>query len=537
MNRSFSPALLSCALASTFLWGCATSSRTSEQIPLPPAASAAPPASPTATPLEARPFRKPPPLQSVVQKTPNTPLVTLRVVFRTGSIDDPKGKEGLTALTVALMEGGGTRSLSSSELLAALYPMAAELSATTDKEQTTFAGRVHNDHLDRFLAIFTDLMLEPRFDPRELDRLRSDALNNIRNGLRNQSDEELGKVALDALLYPNHPYGHFIGGTVEGLQAITLDDVKAHWRRVFTQDRAVMGLAGAVDVALEHKVKARLSALPATGAPEAELPPVTPNPKAVALLEKDSLSTAISLGYPYRLRRGDPDFFPVALALSYLGEHRQLHGVLFRELRERRGLNYGNYAYPEHFAQEGWSTLPRTQVARRCQDLSLWLRPVEPQNAVFASRAAIHYFDALVKEGIPADAFEQVRGFLQGYTRLWEQTDARRLGYAIDDLFYGTPDYLEKYRQALGTLTREQVHAAVKRHLDSSRFEWVYVAKDTAGLKTKLASGAPSPIQYPTPKDLSVLQEDAAIVAQPLPQHSAKMRVAEAQQFMERATP
>lgn len=487
-----------------------------------------------AAPSAPRPFQTLAPLQSIVQTTPNTPLVNLKVVFHTGSIDDPKGKEGLTALTVALMEQGGTKALSSSQLLDALYPMAAELSATTDKEQVTFSGRVHKDHLERFLTLFTDLMLEPRFDPREFDRLRNDALNNIRNGLRNQSDEELGKVALDAVLYPNHPYGHFVGGTVAGLSAVTLDDVKAQWKRVFSQDRAVVGLAGAVDGSLEAKLKSRLASLPATGAPRVELPPAVARPGAVVLLEKDSLSTAISMGYPYALRRGDPDFFAVALALSYLGEHRQLHGVLFRELRERRGLNYGNYAYPEHFAQEGWSTLPRTQVARRQQDFSLWLRPVEPQNAVFASRAAIHYLRRLVAEGIPTDSFEQVRGFLQGYTRLWEQTDSRRLGYAIDNLFYGTPNHLERYRDTLKSLTREQVDAAVKRHLDPAGLAWVYVTKDAQGLKAKLASGAPSPIDYPTPKDPSVLLEDKAIVSEPLPIAKDRIFVEPAQQFMEK---
>ena len=56
-----------------------------------------------------------------------------------------------------------------------------------------------------------------------------------------------------SLLYGGHPYRHFNGGTVAGLSSITLDDVKAHGASVFTQDRLVVGLAGAVDEKLETR--------------------------------------------------------------------------------------------------------------------------------------------------------------------------------------------------------------------------------------------------------------------------------------------
>ncbi|HZH02831.1 MAG TPA: insulinase family protein, partial [Myxococcaceae bacterium] len=317
-------------------------------------------------------------------------------------------------------------------------------------------------------------------------------------------------------------------------QSITLDDVKAHWARVFTQDRAVLGLAGAVDRALEARMKKRFSALPLQGAPIVELPPAAPVHNRTLILKKEALSTAVSLGYVYGLRRGDHDFFPVAVALSYLGEHRQQSGVLFRELRERRGLNYGDYAYPEHFHQEGWGTIPQTNVVRRQQDLSLWIRPVEPRNAVFATRAALYFFDQLAQNGLDPKQFEVTRGFLQGYTRLWEQTDQRRLGYAIDALFYGTPNFLESYRQALSTMTPEQVQQAAQRHLRVRRFNQVYVAQDAEGLAEKLKSGAPSPIQYPTPKDPSVLQLDPTLAQVPLPVDPAKVQILDAQTFMER---
>lgn len=536
--------------ASVLLAGCAT---TQQQKPEPtaetkttaeqPQAQTTKPATPeqpaqpsslNATEIPARPLNRPEPMQLVVLKDPNKPIITFRLAFKTGSIDDPKGKEGLTALTSHLMAEGGTKALSSAELLDALFPMAAELNVSTDKEMTAFVGRVHQDNLDAFLKIFGDVLLEPRFDEKEFERIRTQLVNEVQNELRGQNDEELGKVALDAMIFEGTPYAHFSDGTVQGLKSLTLDDVKNHWKNVFTQDRLVIGLGGNVTDALKQKVLARFGELPKTGAPAVEMPAVAVQKGRTWIFQKPVLSTAISMGYAYNVRRGDKDFFPLAAAMSYLGEHRQFNGVLFNQLREKRGLNYGNYAYPEHFVQEGWGTFATTNIPRATQDFSIWIRPVESQNTMFATRGAIYFLDKLINEGIPEDQFELTKGFLLGYTRLWEQTDSRRLGYAIDALFYGTPNYLESYRAALQKMTAKDVNDAVKRNLSADRLNYVYVAPDAAALKKLLVEQPATPMNYPTPKPPEVLEVDKAIAVQKIPLDPKKIEIKDVSQFMEK---
>jgi zinc protease len=473
-------------------------------------------------------------METVLIPVANKPIISFRLVFRTGSVDDPAGKEGLTTLTSDVMVEGGTRKLSASQILEALFPMAGELRVLNDKEFTVFIGRVHRDHLDRFLEIFTDVLLEPRFDPSEFERLRTNAVNHVKNYLRGEDDETLGKVALDSILFEGHPYAHHVGGTVQGLTAITLDDVKAHARKVFTQDRLVVGLAGAVDEALARRVKDRLAALPATGAPVPKLPPVPKRRGQAVILKKDTLSTAISMGHAYPLRRGHPDYFAVAFALSHLGQHRQSQGVLFNELREKRGMNYGDYAYAEHFHQEAWTSMPRTNVGRTVQDFTIWLRPVEPANAVFATRGSLHFLQELLDRPIPQERFDAARGFLSGLTRVWEQTDQRKLGYAIDDRFYGTESFHASFRQALASMTPEQVHQAVRRHLRPEDLSFAYVTKDAEGLRKLLAEQPPTPIAYPTPKPPEVMAVDQKFIGLPIPVKRDAIQVIDAQSFMER---
>ncbi|MDP2272886.1 MAG: pitrilysin family protein [Archangium sp.] len=488
-------------------------------------------------PTEAVPYRALPsiePMKLVVLPVPNKPIVSVRLVFRTGSVDDPSGKEGLTALTTRVLLEGGTKSLDSAQLLQALYPMAAELGGDTDKEFTTLTGRVHRDRLPRFLEIMSETLLAPRFEEKEFTRLRADQLNAVKNRLRQENDEELSKVALDSLLYEGHPYRHANGGTEKGLEAITLEDVKAHWKNTFTQDRLIIGLAGAVTDALATQVKTTLSALPAKGVVRAPLP-TAPGPKGLTLIiERDTTSTAGNFGFTTPLRRDSPEFLALFIALSYFGEHRQEHGVLYQEVRERRGLNYGTYAYAQHYRQDGWSSIPRPNILRSQEDVTFWLRPVSPDKAVFATRAVLHFLEQLRSKPIPAERFETARGFLAGATRIWTTTDQRRLGWAIDDVIAGTPDFLGSVRKALETITPAQAQAAVVKYVAPENLNFAFVTKDAAGLAAALKSGAPSPITYSSPKAEDLVRDDAVISKARIPVAVEHVRVLKASDFMVR---
>jgi zinc protease len=473
-------------------------------------------------------------IKTVLLSSPQKPIVSFRLLFLAGSIDDPKGKEGLTALTAQVMAKGGTRSLTSAQLLERLFPMAAELDVVAEKEVTTFVGRVHKDHLAAYLPLLIDVVRAPRWDPRELERLRADAINDIEKRLRTSDDENLGKEALQWLLYEGHPYQHFVGGTVQGLRAITLDDLKAHAARVFTRARLVVGLAGGADAGTEQKLREALSALPPGLPGRVPLPRPTPPRTRVLIVEKEALSTAISLGHPYELGRASRDFAAAFVGNSAFGEHRQLGGRLFEELRGKRGLNYGDYSYLEHFVQDGWGTYPLPNVARRQQYYSIWVRPVEHANRVFALRAALYQLDRLLREGLSPEEVDKSKGFLEGYTRMWEQTDTRRLGFALDDQFYGTPPFLATLRKGLAGLTAERVNAALRKLIDPARLRIVFVTTGGQALRDELLTGKPSPIRYATPKPKAVLEEDRKIEAFPLGLKPDQVRVVKVGELFER---
>ncbi|HEV3167501.1 MAG TPA: pitrilysin family protein [Isosphaeraceae bacterium] len=448
----------------------------------------------------------------------STPLVALRFVLRVGSQDDPRGKEGLAALTAAMVAEGGTKDLTYNQILEKLYPMAAQLSGACRKEVTVFSGEVHRDNLAAYESLANRMISAPRFDAADFERLRNESIDFLTKTLRGNNDEELGKCTLQLALYRNHPYGHVDAGTVRGLKAITLDDVKAFHKSHYAQGALQVGVAGGTDKAFLDRLKSDLTDL-ASDAPEATpLPqPAMPRGLDITIVTKPADSTAISLGFPIDVTRRDDDFYALAVANSYLGEHRTFNGKLMQDLRGKRGLNYGDYSYIEDFIQDGGSAFPVPNNPRRQQAFTIWLRPVPHDKTVFALRGALWELDRLVERGMSAADFDMTRSFLRNYSKLWVQSLTRRLGYAMDGAFYGRDDLVTELDRRLPKLTLEQVNSAVRRHLKAPGARVAIVTRDAEALRDALLSDKPTPISYDTkgtPED--VLIEDKQIAAFPL---------------------
>ena len=456
---------------------------------------------------------------TLARRNPSARVVAFRILFDTGSSEDPAGKEGLTALTAAMTVKSGTRALTFAELSRALYPMAASIDVNVDRDQTVFSADVAAADLPKFYPLLRDVILAPRLDDESFKRLKARQTSALDDELKGADDETLGKESLEAAIYADHPYGHPAVGTDAGLAAIGLDDVKAQRARVFCKDRVTVGIAGAYPEGFDKTVAHDLDALPKCAGPRPGLPePQKHHGLRVVLVDKPSAdATAISIGFPTTMTRASEDFPAAMFFTSYLGLHRQSAGVLFNRLREQRGLNYGDYAYAEYFEQDGYTRFTLPNIARREQLVSIWVRPVKPANGIFALRGALYYWGKLAEDGVPDAEIARFGNFLSHYQSLEQQTESRRLGFALDDKSYhlATP-YIERMRAAWTTLDSKKLAQVIKRDLATSDMTIAIVAKNAAALKKTLVSGDKTPPTYDSPKPKSVTDEDKIIEALPL---------------------
>ncbi len=453
----------------------------------------------------------------VVALPGKSPLVTFRMVFTAGSEVDPADKPGVAYLTANLLADGGTREMTYRQITEALFPMAASINVQVDNEMVTFSGATHVDNLNEYYKLFSAILLDPGWREDDFQRVREDAINAIKVGLRGSNDEELAKEVLYQNIYAGTPYGHYSVGTISSLEKITLDDLKQFYRMHYSQSNLIVGLAGGYPPSFIETVKKDFRKLPEGGGfrPRQKYPALIEHNRAV-IVEKDTRSVALSLGFPIGVTRRDPDYPALLLAASYLGQHRMSSGVLYDEMREKRGLNYGDYAYIEYFPRGMFLMEPPPNLGRHFQLFQLWIRPVEPPNANFALRMALYDLNKLIHEGIPEDGFERTRDFLSKYVNLLTRTKRAELGYAMDAIFYTMPNYNVWVKTALDKMTRDDVNRVVKRYLRTDHLVIVAVGNDAGALKTQLEAEDAQPPQYISPKPEAVLEEDKVACKFPL---------------------
>lgn len=111
------------------------------------------------------------------------------------------------------------------------------------------------------------------------------------------------------------------------------------------------------------------------------------------------------------------------------------------------------------------------------------------------------------------DQFELTRAFLKKYILHFADTTGMRLGYALDDRFYGVDGegHLARFRSVLDELTVDEVNSAVRKHLKLDRIKIAIVTGDSSGLREALVSEAASPMSYESAKPAAVLEEDEKI--------------------------
>jgi len=446
------------------------------------------------------------------------PTISFRIYFKVGSQDDPAGKEGLAFLTAHMLTEAATQNNSYDAIITKLFPLAADYGASVSAEMTVISGRVHKDNLAAYYPLFTDAILKPAFNEDDLTRLKSKLQNYLENELKYASDEELGKAVLYNEIFTGTGYGHLTEGLISSLKSITIGDIQAFYKKMYNRQNVLIGVGGGYEYTTVENLQKDLGKLPSGN--ENITPKIVPydiEGLKITIVEKNANATAISLGFPISITRNNPDWYALAVANSWFGEHRNSSSHLYQVIREARGLNYGDYSYIENFPNGGQRQFPPVNVARHQQLFEIWIRPVPNETRHFVLRATLRELQKLVDNGLTPEQFELTRNFLRKYILHYAPTTMLQLGYALDDRFYGIDgSHLENFRTALDSLTVEDVNNAVHKYLQYDNIQIVIVTKEAEQLREALVSNSPSPIKYATPKPKEILDDDKQLVNYPL---------------------
>jgi zinc protease len=483
-----------------------------------------------------------------------SPLYTVEIMVMAGSVDDPSGKEGLANLVArALVEGGlgGSKNPAPTDKQAEIrrsWGSTALPTVRVDKQTTTFSVTVPQKAFADFInTALTPMFSQPSFSQGELDRLRSETLAAIQSRLRFEQQESLGLEALESYIFQGTPLSPLSIGTVRGLQAIQREDLLNFYKVFYTVK----------DVVIATNAKPEFAPLLASIFPSGSRVPqqmcgcdvyLPPGRQVLIITQPNATATGIQLGFPIDAKRNQPDYWPLFIANTYFGAHRDDFGRLFQEISASRGYTSGAYSYIEYLGDRPYSKLPPPSAPRSEQYFSIWIRPVANQYAHFVLKAATAELHRFIVEGLTAEQVEEAKVKARSFYADYAANVNRQLGYRLDDTFYGTlkHGYLTEMVKDIDAVTLEQVNAAIRRNLQVGALRYVITTSETfaAQLADDIANDknctpkslAEYNISEPVPPDKqAMLTQDRRWIEYPLNIKSSDIHIVKSEQLFETA--
>jgi predicted Zn-dependent peptidase len=399
-------------------------------------------------------------LHLLVLEDRRLPRVVLGLSVRRGEAMVAPDEAGVASFTADLM-GRGAGSRDAVALAEAVDEIGASLSVWSGWDEIgVYVAGLSRD-LDRLVEILADVVLRPRFERREAERLRSERLAALEKA--KDDPATLSSWFTQSALYPGHRFGLPRGGTPDSVRRLDARAARAFHQRVLIPNAAVFSASGDVAVA---DVVARASAAfgdwqPAS-VPDAGIAPPMPAPpeRRIVIVDRPDLVQArISIAHE-GIARTDPDRIAVSLMNSVIGGSG-FSSRLTQSVRADSGLTYGIRSSFELRREPGpfsVSTFTRVSEARRVVDL------------VLAELAR-------AQSQPPSEAeLRDARALAIGRFALGLETSAAVMNSLVDLDLYGLPeDSLDTFRGRVRATDAKQVARMAREHLHAERSAIVLV--------------------------------------------------------------
>jgi zinc protease len=390
------------------------------------------------------------------------PAVSMRLLVRAGSVQDPAGKVGVARLTAALLDQGTTTR--SAEQIADQIDFIGGALGTGSTPDLSFVNAVvMKDSFGVGLELIADVAHNPVFAPEEIDRQKQQTISALQVNL--EDPDYIANVLFDRLVYGFHPYGLPNNGTPETLATITREDLQAYHRRYFVANNMILAIVGDVTgeeaFAGAERVFGRWPRVEVVNEQIIEPPP--PARRIVIIDKPDSVQTEIRVGQ-VAIPRRHPDYMAWDLAVKILGGEgaNRLHRVL----RSERGLTYGASADTEARKQAGdyvAETDTRTETTGE------------------ALRLMIDEFAKLPRDRVFERELSDAQAYLSGSFPLTIETPNDIATQVLNVVFYDLPvEEIGTFPKRVQAVTPDDIQRVARQYIRTDRLSIVLVGNAAA---------------------------------------------------------
>ncbi|HWL86247.1 MAG TPA: pitrilysin family protein [Polyangiaceae bacterium] len=385
-----------------------------------------------------------------VEPSHTIPLVEVAVSLRSGSAHDPAEKQGLFRTTLGMLRRGA-RDLTARQIEDSLDRLGSEVSVDVGASIATVYGQVIERNLTPFIELLATLLESPTFPEDEYGRLKREIVADLVGARDN--DRALAQRAFRRGIFGQHLYARSSAGTIAGVQPLTTEDSRAHYRKHFVKGNVVIGFSGDITrETAEHHAQRLLRSIPDGARLEdpVSAPSAIAGRRLVFVDKPERTQTQIVIGqlgtWPH-----DDDHVPLTVANAIFGG--TFTSRLMREVRSKRGWSYGASSRMGIDRQRhsfGMVTFPAATDAAACIALQLEL------------------FTDLLEKGITARELAFIKRYLARSYAFEIDTAGKRLHQALDVELLGLPaDYYSGHVTHVEAVTLEAANLALKRRLNT----------------------------------------------------------------------
>jgi len=377
------------------------------------------------------------------------PLINLAAMVRTGSIYDPPEKIGLAEITAQVMRTGGTSRMTGDQIDGLLEQKAASVEVGMGLTAAHISASSLREDFNDVLSILADILREPAFSQEKIDLAKMQLRSAIAR--RNDDPGDVAAREFAKLVYgPDSPYArHPEYATIDRIER---EDLVVFHKRFFGPNNIILAIWG--DFQRDQMVRMVEEVFSDWAGVDVNIPrPPSVEYRyrpTVNLIKREDINQSNIIMGHLASRMDDPNYHALNIMERILGVG--FTSRLFRNVRSRQGLAYSVYGrYECQFDHPGL-------FAVGCQTKS--------DMTVRAIRAMQQEVERITGSLVTDEELAVAKeAFLNAYVFNFESTGqiVRRL-MAYD--YYGYPaDFLERLRQDVAKVTKQQILDAARTHL------------------------------------------------------------------------
>ena len=272
----------------------------------------------------------------IVQPSGNQ-IVEVQTIIKGGVQNYPAGKDGIERLAMTALTECGTVKDDKNTFKNKLDKVGAQVYGSSDMDMATFRMNCIAGDFETVWPLYVDALTSPRFDEKEFERIKQDAINIIK-AQASQPDYAISKLARQTA-FSGKDYAKNPEGTMETVSKLTAPETQAYYKSILTRSRMLIVVVGEMErAALEKKIGGLLASIP-------EGKPFTLKKEAFMpvnntfLAEKKDFATNYIQAVTGGPAPGTPDFNTFLLAMRIFSNRQ------FLEVRTNNGLSYAPYSY------------------------------------------------------------------------------------------------------------------------------------------------------------------------------------------------